>query len=551
MKYSFSQESRNKPNNSVSSKSNCSGNLSTKTSTLATETEVFVSHQNQNSQNQHSIVTTSSQLVAIERGTTLSNNWSSTLQTVLDQPPAKLPQRLIISGITSCLVLLIWAWLGQVEEIGTAKGKLIPEGETYKVEPVNSGKVSQINVREGELVKAGQVLVELDTELANQEVQRLEQMLTAATGELNQKRALLEQTRLESQANQKVAIAEILSQQSAIAYNQETAATTRQLLAQQEKEIVAYQRKQARLKPVLGWSKHSLKQLQAEKLAHQERLQRLQKLQQQGAISQELIFEAEEKLRQIEQQITQNRIEEATANKEQLFQVEQSLRELQASMTQKQGELNASVQEIAKLTAQLQQKKAESDRSNLADRQKIKQLELEIAQMQTKMNDTKNQLISAQVQRKQNWLTAPIAGTVLSLNVDNAGKVVNQGETLIEIAPSHQPLVLSAVLPNKEAGFVEPGMSAKVKLDAYAYQDYGIVAGKVTEISADAKPDEHLGEVYQIKVALDKNYIVEGQKTIEFKPGQTASADIVIRRRRILDIFLDPIKQLQNDGVNL
>jgi hemolysin D len=546
MKSSIYQENQEKTNYFCADKSNCSGRSSTQFSTSLTEKKALIQNQN------HApIITTSSHLVPVQNGNLQHNNWSSSLQTVLDRPPAKLPQRLIMSGIVSCLILLLWAWFGKVEEIGTATGKLVPQGEAYQVEPINSGKVSQINVREGEVVKVGQVLVELDTELATQEVQRLESILAAYKEELSQKRAFLTKILLESEANQKIATANILSQESAIASTQKTAATTRQLLAQQQAEILAYHNKHTRLKPVLGLTEQSLKQLNAEKLAHQERLHRLQKLQRQGAISQELIFEAQGKLRQIEQQITQSQIEETTSTQEQLFQVEQSLRELEASATQKQGDLDSTLQEAKKLAVELQQKQAERDRSDLADRQKIQQLKLEITQIQTKITDTKSQLLSAQAQLKQNWLTAPISGIVSSLNINNVGKVINAGETVLEIAPSDRKLVLSALLSNEEAGFVEIGMPVKVKLDAYAYQDYGLVAGKVTEISADAKFDEQLGESYQIEVALDKNYIVDGQKNIKFKPGQTATAEIVIRHRRLLEIFLDPIKKLGSDGVNL
>ena len=94
-------------------------------------------------------------------------------------------------------------------------------------------------------------------------------------------------------------------------------------------------------------------------------------------------------------------------------------------------------------------------------------------------------------------------------------------------------------------------MPVQLKLDAYPYQDYGVVSGKVTSISPDAKPDEKLGPVYRVKVELDRNYITDEDKRIPFKAGQTASADIIIRRRRIAEMLLDPIRQLQKGGINL
>jgi hemolysin D len=59
-----------------------------------------------------------------------------------------------------------------------------------------------------------------------------------------------------------------------------------------------------------------------------------------------------------------------------------------------------------------------------------------------------------------------------------------------------------------------------------------------------------LGDVYKVEIALERNHVIENQKPIYFKPGQTANADIIIKKRRIVDLFLDPIRQLKEDGLN-
>lgn len=144
-----------------------------------------------------------------------------------------------------------------------------------------------------------------------------------------------------------------------------------------------------------------------------------------------------------------------------------------------------------------------------------------------------------------------MAGTILAFNVINTGKVVQSGETVAEIAPQGSPLVLSAVLPDREAGFVEKGMTAQVKFDAYSYQDYGVIPGKVISVSPDTKIDEKLGAVYRVQIELKRNYVTNDLKKILFKPGQTATADIVIKQQRIIDVLLDPIKKLEQDGIDL
>ena len=483
--------------------------------------------------------------------TTKTNNWSPSLQTLLDQPPATLPQRLILGGMVFCVAFTAWTWFGTIEEVGKAQGKLVPKGKTYQVEPIDTGKAIAVAVEEGEAVEAGQVLVELDNELTQKEIERLQQMLAAYETELEQKQDLLAGVNLEAQTRAVIAAAETLAQRTAIASAEEKAATTRQLLAQMNSEAAAYRTKQSGLEPLAAMAQKQREQLELETVAHQQRLDRLLPLTQAGAVSQEFVFQAEQDLRNTQQRITQNKIQEITNTKEPLFAVGQSLREIEARTTQSQGELASVLKEIEQLRAQLTQKQAEESRIKLEAQQKIQQLEVEITQLEAKIAETQNLLLSAKAKLKHTFLKAPVDGTVLSLDLQNTGEVVQSGQTVAEIAPYNVPLVLSAVLSNREAGFVKKGMPVKVKFDAYPYQDYGVVPGEVFSISADAESDERLGEVYRVDIVLERDYIATKKQQIEFKAGQTASADIVIRRRRIVDVLLDPFKKLQEGGIDL
>ena len=482
---------------------------------------------------------------------TTNSRWSSSLQTILDQPSATLPQRLILGGIAFCTAFIVWSWFGQIEEVGKAQGKLVPKGDTYKVEPIELGKVSHIAVQEGEQVRAGQVLIELDMELAQKEVERIEQLLNAYQTELAQKQTLLEGVHLQARTHARISASETLAQQAAIAWSQEKAAIARQMLAQQQSEMVAYRARQTQLQPLSSLTQAHLEQLRSEIIAHQNRLDRLRPLAEEGAISQEVVFQAEQAYRQTQQQLTQSQLQEITNAREQLFQAEQSLREMESLITQSRGELTSAIKETERLQAELRQKQAERHRIELETQQKTQQLAVEITQIKGKITETKNLLVTAQTKLKSKFLKSPIDGTILSLDLQNIGKVVQAGQTLVEIAPLGEPLVLSAILPNKEAGFLETGMSAQVKFDAYPYQDYGVIPSKVISISSDAESNDRLGEVYRVEVALERDHITDNQKPIKLKAGQTASVDIIIRRRRILDVLLDPIRKLQQDGIDL
>lgn len=477
--------------------------------------------------------------------------WSPAMQSLLEEPPSNLPLQLITGGVVFCLAFFTWAWFGQIDQIGKAQGKLVPKGEAYKIESLESAKIRSIAVKEGERVKKGQLIASLESERETKEVERLKDVLASSQIDLNKKLNLLEQVKIEIAAQKRIGETELESQQLAIQSAIAKAEVTRNLLEQQKSELTANLSRQGKTEQLSGLDKEKLAQTNAELKEHQQRIAKLKTLADQGAISQEYIFQAQQAQRQIEQRLLDNKVQGISSINEQIFQSEQSTRNMRSSIIENQGQLAEAQKETERLQVELEYKKADSRRAEIAARQKAQQLELEINQAKTKIAETKNLLATAKDQLDKRSLKSPVAGTVLAFNVANTGKVVQSGEAVAEIAPDNAPLVLSAVIPDRDAGFIKKGMTAQVKFDAYSYQDYGAIPGKVTSISANTQTDQNLGEVYRVKIELDRNYVSEDSKKILFKPGQTASADIVIRQRRVMDMLLDPVKKLRQDGVDM
>ena len=487
---------------------------------------------------------------------TVQNNtqllqYSPQMQSLLEEPPSNLPIKMIVGSTVFLLVFSLWAWFGKVESVGKAHGKLVPKGETYKIESIDSAKISQIAIEEGEKVKAGQAIARLDSEQHQTEVTRLNEILALDRSELNQKHYLLEKVKLESKTQRAIALAEIQAQQLAIDSAVAQTEIAKRSLAQKQSQLRAYISRQKKVENLNELEREQLAQIHSQLKEHRQRVARLKPLLDEGAITQEAMFQATQALHQAQQQSLDRQLQGISNIDEQIFQSEQSSQEIKASIIQSQGELVLAQQKIERLQTELIYKVAHKQRSELESQQKVQQLELEINQTKTKIAETKNRLANAKNQLGKRLLRSPVAGTVLAFNVTNPGKVVQLGETVAEIAPHTSPLVLLAMLPDREAGFVEPGMSAQIKFDAYSYQDYGAIPGKVISVSADSQTDEKLGTVYQIEIKLERNYVMDDLKRILFKPGQTAVADIAIRQRRVADILLDPIKKLEQDGVNL
>jgi len=537
-----------------------------------------------------------------------SDNWSTSLHSVLDQPPVSLPQRLILGGIVFFVAFGAWATLGKIDQVGHAQGKLVPKGAVYKIHPTETGKIINLAIKEGQKIKAGQLLAELDPSTAESEVERLEKILGAYQIQLVQQISLIERTRLEAEASQAIAAADQRGAEAAIDGARASTATTQSqieqlqadvvsqqarkeqlkplekqaenLLSQLKTDVTSQQARREQVKPLQNKSQDLLAQLQAKVAAHKERIARLKPLVDEGALSKDVLFQAEEAMRESENAVIRSQLGETTQAddrvfeveqtvrdrqsaalrsqlsdttqvKEKLFEVEQGLRDRINSIGKMQGQLTEQMAQVDRLQAEASSKQAAARHTQLEKEQKIQQLEMELNQVKSKIAETQTLLAQAKNKLKQRFIYAPISGVVSTLNVHNTGEVVQPGQTLAEMTPNHAPLVLEVSLPNREAGFVKTGMPVQVKFDAFPYQNYGVIPGKVVSISPDAKTDERLGVFYRVEVSIDRDSVKANNQTWKLKAGQTATAEIVIRQRSIADILLDPLKQLQKGGMSL
>lgn len=480
-----------------------------------------------------------------------SGNWSVALQSVLDQPPASFPMRLFWGGAVFCIAFAAWAHFGTVDEVGNARGELIPKGNVYKVHPVEMGKIATLAVKEGDAVKEGQVIAELDSQLALAEIERLQQQLNSLQIEQTQKQGFLERTHLEKQSRSAISAAQIQTHEAGIERVKTQIRATERVIEQLKLQAESARARLENIQPLPTRADELLEKLYADKAASVERVERLKPLVEEGAISQELLFQAEQSLRDRERAIVQAQLSEKNSTKEQVFQAQQMLRDRQQMIAQQEGELQQLQAEVNRLYVELEQKQSEAKAVEIEAEQKIQQIELEIMQLQAQIQEIKSLLVAAKMKLDERFIYAPVDGYISTLNVSNAGEVVQPGQNLAEILPENTPLVLSANLPNQEAGFIKEGMSVKVKFDAYPYQDYGVIEGTVTSISPDTKSQENQEPVYQLEVELEQNSILENQEEIPFKPGQTATADIIIRQRRIADVLLEPLQKFKKNGIEL
>jgi HlyD family secretion protein len=188
----------------------------------------------------------------------------------------------------------------------------------------------------------------------------------------------------------------------------------------------------------------------------------------------------------------------------------------------------------------------------LKSEQQLKDLEAQITTLQAEISQSNSQIKSLQFQLHQRVFRAPVTGTIFQFPIQRAGAVVQPGEMVAQIAPQGTSLVLRSQMAPQQSGFLQKGMPVKIKFDAYPFQDYGVVSGRLSWISPDSKiieTDNGSIETFELEVTLDKPYIQNANKRISLTPGQTATAEVIVRQRRVIDFMLDPFKKLQKGGL--
>jgi HlyD family secretion protein len=437
-------------------------------------------------------LTPESSITTVETPPASEATWSYGTRDLLDALPRAWTRGLLYFLVLFAGILVPWSMLSRVDETGTARGRLEPRGKTIRLDAPVSGTISTIKVKEGQTVAAGDVLVELSTEMVRSELEQAQARLEGLRTRHNQLQLM---------------------------QNQISVGISTQRL-QSQAQIAAQQAQISQTKQQLKLSESTSGLVEELLVKDQDRVDRFRDLREQGIIP-------------------GIQVEDAERN---LIESEQRLAKAQSDIEQSQSELDKQESSQQKLLR-------EGELVLIESQQRNKELETQILDTQAEMEQIQKQIQALQFQLQQRVIRAPISGTIFQLPVKSAGTVLSTGAMVAQIAPQNTSVVLKAQIPSENSGFLRNGLPVKVKFDAYPFQDYGVVSGHVRWISPDSKVKETPQgsfEAFDLEVALDQPYIANSAKRIPLMPGQTATAEVVIRQRRVIDFVLDPFKKLQS-----
>lgn len=474
-------------------------------------------------------------------------DWSAATKDLMDALPRVWTRGLLYFLIIGTAILIPWSVLTKVDQTGTARGRLEPKDKVMELDAPVAAKIKTINVKEGQKIKKGAILAELGSEIVDSELQQLQDKRSGLINRLNQLELMNNQAKNSLITKGDESRSRSLEKESQIAQAEQNFNTLKALYESQKGEKLA-QIEQA--KQEITSSIAARKEAEVTLKGAREKAKRYQAAYQEGVIAQDRYLD-------IQQQAAENQERLAQASSA-VEQARSRLKEQQSSYENLTKNSTAEIQQ-AKLRLEEQRRGSQTVASSgkleqMQVEEQIQELASQINSTQTELAQTEKQIQASQFELKQRQLLAPADGTVFHIAARGKGSVVQPGEKMIEIAPQNSTLILKAQITPTDSGFLKPGMPVKVKFDAYPFQDYGVSEGELISISPDSKVTETpqgQQESYELEVALEKPYIIDQGKRVQLTPGQTATAEVIIRQRRVIDFFIDPFKKLQEDGVRL
>ena len=430
---------------------------------------------------------------------------------IVETPPSPIGRAIAITVIVVTCLAMAWASVGTVDIVSVAPGKIIPSGRTKLVQPLEAGVVRAIHVRDGQRVRAGDILIELDPTVSTAELGRLTGDLAAAQLDAARLRAALSA--------------------EAPAFQPPSDATPTQ--AELHQGLLASQMEEQQAK--LAAIDRQKKQKEAELATLAAMIEKLE-------TTMPLIEHRVSVRRHLSDRELGSRLQ-YLADLQELTSQQQEVLVLRRRSIEAEAALSAIDETRARTVAEY--------RRGLFE---------ELARAEQKATGLQQEVVKARQKAHQQQLTAPVDGTVHQLAVHTVGGVVTAAQPLLAIVPADSELEVEAIVPNREVGFLHAGQEAEIKVDAFNFTRYGLVTGQVLAISSDAvaRDSAPRGEArpagaseleYVARISLNRGNMERGNGALTLSPGMTVTVEIKTGARTVMDYLLSPLGRYRHESL--
>lgn len=408
-------------------------------------------------------------------------------------PPGVASAGMVTIGVL-LIAVVVWANFTPVNEVTAVDGVVVPADYIHEVQHLEGGIVKDIHVRNGDSVKAGDLLVTLSPE--------------STVAELNQMRARqselsLQARRLEGILDRSTPDFGDLDESNRGLASRELALYSAQVRSHESRLRVLDAQIARRRKELVRQENHSRSMERETELLRQQ-LEMRRALSNKGMVSQAEILSLSA----------------------QLAETESDYRELVDGIA---------VAQDAVVEAEYSRAEAE-DRFESETRTELGEITHELLQVEQALLKLQDR-----VQRLE--LRAPVSGIVKGLSVHSVMSVIDGGQVILELVPVEDDLLVEARIPPDEIGHVHNGQTAEVKFHSYDSSRYGTMDARVQQISPSTYLDEKGEPYYRTKLVLSQNHLGKPREALRVLPGMTVQADIITGQKTVLEYLLRPVSR--------
>ncbi|MBX3623033.1 MAG: HlyD family type I secretion periplasmic adaptor subunit [Rhizobacter sp.] len=413
---------------------------------------------------------------------------------VMSRRETQRAQKIVRASVVIIVLLLVWAGLAHVDEVTRGEGRVIPSRQLQVLQSLDGGVVSEILVREGQIVEAGQLLLKVDETRATSGVRE-----SAATAFALRAR----QARLTALADGSPFVPPKSNDPEEIRILQG--------------EQALYEAKRSELATMLSINNQQL----------QQRQQELAEMRARKA-------SAERALELGQQELAKTRPLLATGAVSEV-----DILRLERDVARSRGESEGATAQIARVQAAIGEAQRKIQETEISFRNEARK---ELAEVVGKLNALNEGQVALSDKVAKSQVKSPVRGRVQRLLANTVGGVVQPGKDIVEIVPLDDQLVLEARVAPKDIAFIRPEQSATVKFTAYDFSIYGGLDAKVENISPDTVVDERGNAYYLVRVRTTRSNFSEKMPII---PGMTAEVDILTGQKTVLAYLLKPVLKVK------
>ncbi|MCF8150976.1 MAG: HlyD family type I secretion periplasmic adaptor subunit [Burkholderiaceae bacterium] len=408
---------------------------------------------------------------------------------MIQQEPLR--ARILVKTILIALALFfMWTAVSEVDEITKGEGKVIPSSQVQRLQSLDGGIVVEINVKEGQNVDAGTVLLRVDPTRFESSVRENRSQYLALATKAARLRALAEGLPF-------VPPPEVLEEDPKT--------------VQDEKRL--FETAKSNVEAQIS-------------IARQQLVQRQQELS-------EMRFKHVQASRAYELTAKELAVTKPLINSGAVSEVE--LLRLERDTSRFRGERDIAATQISRSQAAMAEASRKIEEVELNARNEVRK---ELADTMAKLNAFTEGGVALADKVKHASIRSPVKGTVSRLLVNTIGGVVQPGRDLVEVVPLDDALILETKIAPKDIAFLRPGQPAVVKFTAYDFSVYGGMEAKLEQIGADSITDERGNTFFLVRVRTNKPSLGAGLPII---PGMVAEVDIITGKKSILSYLLKPV----------